>query len=101
VLFRAYDRATRDGSVAVGRSSAVGMVAALLLVASFAVLFAHDDPRSYVDGTTSGSVSDVITPIEAVASMALGASALALAWACSDPAGRARSGDATGGRWRR
>ena len=51
-----------------------------LLLAAGAALFVHADPRSYSTALESGSTSDVITPLEALASLALQAAAVVAGW---------------------
>ena len=68
-----------------GRSLLSLGIVLVLLVAAAAALFARQDPRSYSTPTESGSTSDVITVIEAVAALVLIGSAMMAGWALAAP----------------
>lgn len=69
------------------KGTAAGTVAAvfLMLAASVAVLFLHEDPRSYSTATGGGSTSDVITYAESLPSIALSVGAAVAGWFLAGP----------------
>jgi hypothetical protein len=88
LLFREWARRGTGSDVVVAAA-----VVALLFVAVWALLFAHEDPRSWTTATGGGSTSDVVTYAESAVSLALVAGALVLgAWAAAMPTPRERAG---------
>ena len=85
MLTVAYGR--RSSGHAPPRGTTAGTLAAVfvLLVAAVAVLFLHEDPRSYRTGTGGGSTSDVITYAESVPSLTLSVAAVAAGWFLAEP----------------
>lgn len=68
------------------RPAAVTAVVVLaLLMGAVAALFLDQDPRTYTTATESGSTSDIITAVEAVASLTLTGAALAAGWLLAAP----------------
>jgi len=64
-------------------ATTIGVLA--LLIAAMAALFVHDDPRHYTTDTGDYSTSDIVTYIEATLSLALTATAIAIAWRLNPP----------------
>lgn len=85
MLCIAYGR--RSSGHAPPKGTSAGSVAAvfMLLVAAVAVLFLHEDPRTYSTARSSGSTSDVITYAESLPSLALSAAAVAGGWFLAGP----------------
>ena len=80
MLFVAYGRRTQDAPRRRLRTAATVAWVQVLVVAAGAALFVHDDPRSYVTATESGSTSDVVTVGEAVVSLLFVAAAVTGGW---------------------
>lgn len=78
LLFRAYLRAAPEAS---GWRAATTTIAVLaLLVAAGLSLFTRQDAREWVTASAAYSTSDVITYVEAAASLTLTAAAIAVGW---------------------
>lgn len=86
VLFLdAYGRRSARAPKPRGTRAGTALVVMILLVAAVVVLLAHQDPRSYTTATGGGSVSDVITYLEAMGALALSAAAVAVGWLLAAP----------------
>lgn len=86
VLFvAAYGRRSARTPSPRGTVTGTALAVIVLLVASVVVLLAHQDPRSYTTATGGGSMSDVITYVEAIGSLALSAAAVAVGWLLAAP----------------
>ena len=85
MMFIAYNRRSRTCPPPRTATPITVISVFFLLVGAFAMLFAHQDPRSYVDGQVSGSVSDVITFAESIPSLLLTTLAIALGWTLAAP----------------
>lgn len=81
-----------------GRGALAAVAVVGLVVAAFVVLFAFEDPRAWSGRGESGSISDVITYRESLASLALSGAALAVArWPALSRRGRPASSPAPPG----
>lgn len=85
MLFVAYGRRSHDHAPAIGTAAGTISAVFVLLAAAVAVLFLHDDPRTYSTATSSGSTSDVITYAESVPSLALSVAAIGAGWLLARP----------------
>lgn len=87
LLFVSYSRRSTGRSTRAIRAVPLTLFVWALLFAAIVALFVHEDPRSYVTATVSGSTSDVITAAEALISLALAAAATAGGWWMAAPEG--------------
>ncbi len=55
------------------------------VVAAALALFVHEDPRSYQTSSSGGTVSDIVTPLEALISLAITCTSVGVGWFLSKP----------------
>jgi len=91
MLFVGYGRRSADRPSPLGTAGGTTVAVFVLLASAVAVLFMHQDPRSYTTGTGGGSTSDVITFAESLSSLMLTTAAIAAGWALATPSRRADS----------
>jgi len=89
MLLIGYRRRSRTRPIGWLRATALTIAVLGSLVAALVALFVHQDPRSWTATTGQGveyhSVSDVITAMEALVSLALVVAALGAGWVLATP----------------
>ena len=85
VLGVAYRRRSADNTVAGWRAVLIVSLVLVLVVLATVALFVHPDPRA----STFESTSDVITPVEALVTLAVLGLAVSAAWHLSAPSPQA------------
>ncbi len=88
MLFVDYSRRSRHHPVGWLQPTATTLVVLALLVAAVLALLVHQDPREYRTATAGYGTSDIITAAEALISLGLTATALAVGWVLAAPRAR-------------